>query len=206
MKLQKNQTTKAVLRKNNTRVTMLPNFTNILQSYSNQDHKEGWVLKNWCLPIALAKTLESSLDCKESKPVNPKGNQPWIFSDEYLWKLKLQYFGQLMKRAKALEKTLMLRMRWLDSIIDILDMNLSRLWETMKDKEDWSAAVHGITKSRTQLSDWTTMVTKNWYWHSKQTHRSLEQNKEPRNKPIFIFSINLWQSTEEYKEGRRQFL
>ena len=71
------------------------------------DHKEDWVLKNWCFwTVVLKKTLESPLDCKEIKPVNPKGNQPWIFSLGWLvLKQKLQYFGHLMGRADSLEKT-----------------------------------------------------------------------------------------------------
>ena len=79
-------------------------------------------------------------------------------------KLKLQYFGHLMQRIDSLEKTLMLgktegkrrvqkRMRWLDSFTDSMDMNLSNLWETVKDREAWGAEVHGITKSQTQLRD-----------------------------------------------------
>ena len=134
------------------------------------DHKEGWAPKNWYFwTVVLEKTLESPLDCK-IRPANSKGNQPWIFIGRMMLKLKLQYLGHLMQRANSLESTLILkniegkrrkgqqRVR-LYSITDSVDMNLSKLREIGEDRGAWHAAVHGVTKSRTWLSNWTTTIT-----------------------------------------------
>ena len=129
--------------------------------------KEDWALTNWCFWNVLEKTLENSLDSNKIQPVHPKGNQPWMFIRSLMLKLKLQYFGHLMQRADSFEKFLMLgkiegrkrrgqqRMRRLDGIIDTMDMNLSKLQETVKDREAWIATVHGVAKSWTWLSNWT---------------------------------------------------
>ena len=134
---------------------------------SELDNKEGWALKNWCFwAVVLEKTLDSPLDYKGTKPVNPKGKQPWIFIGRtdaealILWPPDAK--SQLIKKTLLLGKTEgrrrrgQQRTRWLHGITDSMDISMIKLLETVKDREAWHAAAHGIAKSQTRLSNWTT--------------------------------------------------
>ena len=138
------------------------------------DCEESWEPKNWCFwTVVLEKTLESPLDCKEIQPIL-KEISPGRSLEGMMLKLKLQDFGHLMRRVDSLEKTLMLgriggrrkrgqqRMRWLDGITYSMDVRLRELQDMVMDRAAWRAAIHGVTKSQTWLSDWTELNWTEW--------------------------------------------